>query len=99
MAKDILIKPLISEKFTKLTEKYPNKYGFVVHADANKIEIKNAIEGMYGVTVEKVNTSILPRKQRSRFTRSGILKGRTKLVKRAIVTLHEEDAIDFFESI
>ena len=95
---DILIKPLISEKAMFQMENL-GKYSFVVNPKANKIQIRNAVEDMYGVTVESVNTSILPRKTRSRFTRSGVLKGKTKLTKKAVVSLVEGDTIDFFESV
>ena len=95
---DILIKPLISEKAMFQMENL-EKYSFVVNPKANKIQIKNAVEDMYGVTVEAVNTSILPRKTRSRFTRAGVLKGKTKLVKKAIISLAEGDKIDFFEAV
>lgn len=96
--KNILVKPLVTEKTTKLMERL-HQYAFVVNLDANKIEIKDAVEEMYGVTVERVNTSIRPRKQRTRFTKSGVISGKTKLIKKAIVTLAEGESIDFYENV
>ncbi len=96
--RNILIRPIISEKMDRQVEKL-GKYGFFVDVKANKIQIKNAIEDMYGVTVESVNTIIMPRKNKFRYTRSGILRGKTKLVKKAIVTLEEGDQINFYESV
>lgn len=52
----IIIKPIVTEKQTAITEKFPNRYGFRVSPDANKLEIKKAVEVMYGVNVESVNT-------------------------------------------
>ncbi len=98
MSKNILVKPILTEKMTKMGEKL-NKFGFVVDRNANKIQIRNAVEEMYGVTVESVNTYIMPGKNRRRFTRSGVLSGRTKVVKKAIVSLAEGETIDFFEDV
>lgn len=75
------------------------KYSFVVNSDANKIEVKNAVEGMYGVTVEAVNTMVMPAKIKNRMTRSGVLKGRVSGYKKAIVTLADGEEIDFFGDI
>lgn len=75
------------------------KYSFVVNSDANKIEVKNAVEGMYGVTVESVNTMVMPAKIKNRMTRSGVLKGRVSGYKKAIVTLADGEEIDFFGDI
>ena len=95
---NILIKPIISEKMTRQVEQL-GKYGFLVNVKANKIQIKNAIEDMYGVTVQSVNTIIMPRKNKFRYTKSGILRGKTKLVKKAIITLEAGEVINFFESV
>lgn len=97
MAKRVLIKPLLSEKFTKIHEKQ-GKYQFMVDKDANKIEIAKAVGNMYGVTVSAVNTIVEPRKQKNRSTKKGMVEGRTRLVKKAIVTLKQGEVIDFFES-
>jgi large subunit ribosomal protein L23 len=95
----IIIKPVITEKQTAITEKMPNRYGFRVSPDANKLEIKKAIEKMYGVTVADVNTMNYSGKQKSRYTRSGIIRGRQASFKKAIVTLKAGDIIDFFSNI
>ena len=83
---------------TGLGEKF-NRYGFKVQKDANKIEIKNAIEALYNVTVTDVNTMIAAPKKKSRFTKSGAITGKTSAYKKAIVTLKEGEAIDFYSNI
>ncbi|HKL38151.1 MAG TPA: 50S ribosomal protein L23 [Bacteroidales bacterium] len=97
-ANDILIKPIITEKMTEAGEDL-NQYGFVVHMKANKIQIRKAVEEMYGVTVEKVNTLRYRGKARSRYTRAGIIKGNENSFKKAVVTLTEGDSIDFYSNI
>ena len=93
-----IIKPLVTEKMTKITEKQ-NKFGFIVRPDANKVEIKKEVEALYNVTVTAVNTCVYAGKNKSRYTRSGLLKGRTNAFKKAIVTLKEGDVIDFYSNI
>ena len=96
MAKNILIKPIISEKSEILSADH-RKYSFVVNKAANKIEIRKAVQEMFpDVNIESVNTINMPAKQKTRNTRSGILKGRISSYKKAIVTLAEGDEIDFF---
>lgn len=95
MAKQILVKPLVTEKTDILTEKL-SQYVFVVNKKANKVEIGKAINKMYGVNVRRVNTMIMPAKAKSRSTRSGILKGSVSGYKKAIVTLADGEEIDFF---
>ncbi|MEF8983109.1 MAG: 50S ribosomal protein L23 [Bacteroidales bacterium] len=95
---DILIKPLITEKMTEQGDDF-NKYGFIVDKKANKIQIRNAVEEMYGVTVDSVNTMRYRGKQRSRYTRAGIIRGKENSFKKAIVTLVEGDTIDFYSNI
>ena len=95
---DILLKPIVTEKMNTLGEDL-NRYGFVVHKDANKIQIKQAVEKMYGVSVESVNTMRYGGKQKSRYTKSGIITGNTKSYKKAIITLAEGETIDFFSNI
>jgi len=94
----ILIKPLITEKMTADQERN-NAYGFVVALGANKIEIKKAIESEYGVTVTSVRTVRVDGKARQRFTKTGMVKGRTNLYKKAIVSIGEGEMIDFYENI
>lgn len=94
----IIVKPIVTEKMTKLSEKL-NRYAFRVQKDANKIEIKQAVEAMYQVTVTDVNTLIVASKQKSRSTKSGIIKGSTSAYKKAIVTVKEGEQIDFYSNI
>ena len=94
----ILVKPLITEKMTADTEKN-NAYGFVVADGANKGEIKKAVEKEYGVTVTSVRTLRVDGKRRQRYTKTGIIKGRTVGYKKAIVSLAEGEMIDFYENI
>ena len=93
-----IIKPLVTEKMTNITEKQ-NKFGFIVRPDANKIELKKEIEALYNVTVVAINTCVYAGKNKSRYTRSGLLKGRTNAFKKAIVTLKDGDTIDFYSNI
>ena len=95
---DILLKPIVTEKMTALSEKL-NQYGFVVEKRANKIQIKQAVEEMYGVTVKSVNTMVYAGKSKSRFTKTGVIAGRTKSTKRAFVTLADGETIDFYSNI
>lgn len=95
----IIIKPIVTEKQTAITDKFPNRYGFRVSPDANKLEIKKAVEEMYGVTVESVNTMNYAGKKKSRYTKSGIINGKTSAFKKAIVMLKEGETIDFFSNI
>jgi large subunit ribosomal protein L23 len=95
----IIIKPVITEKQTAVTEKIPHRYGFRVSPDANKLEIKKAIEDMYSVTVEDVNTMNYSGKRKSRYTKSGVISGKQTAFKKAIVTLKNGETIDFFSNI
>jgi len=95
---NILIEPIITEKMTDKSEKL-NQFRFIVQKDANKIEIKKAVEKLYSVTVESVNTMVYGGKRRDRFTKRGLIKGRTKSFKKALVTLADGDTIDFYSNI
>lgn len=95
---NILLKPIVTEKMTAQGEDM-NRVGFIVAKHANKIQIKKAVEEMYGVSVVAVNTMIYAGKNKSRYTRTGIISGRTKSFKKAIVTLAEGDTIDFYSNI
>ena len=95
---NILIKPVITEKMTDESEKY-NRFGFIVDRRANKLEIKDAVEKMYGVSVEKVRTMVYLGKSKSRNTKGGVISGRTNSYKKAIVDLAEGDSIDFYSNI
>lgn len=94
----ILIKPIITEKITSQSEKL-NRYGFVVSRESNKLEIKAAIEKMYGVKVASVNTQQYIGKVKSRNTTRGVAIGRINRGKKAIVTLKQGEVIDFYASI
>jgi len=95
---DVLIKPLLSEKANKLSEK-ANRYTFIVDRKANKLEIKKAVEQFYGVQVKDVNTSVMPSKVKSRYTKSGFLVGRKPAKKKAVVTVAEGETIDLYGAI
>ena len=95
---EVLKKPLITEKMTWLGEE-KNQFGFIVDRNANKIQVKNAVEKMYGVTVVSVNTMTTVGKAKTRYTKTGIFRGQTRPYKKAIVTLAENDTIDFFSNI
>lgn len=94
----IIVKPIVSEKMTSLSEKL-GTYAFQVASEANKIEIKQAVEKLYNVNVVSVNTMVNNGKIKTRNTRAGILHGRVKRYKKAIVTLKKGETIDFFSSI
>ena len=94
----IIIKPIVTEKMTSISEKY-NRFGFRVSPDANKSQIKKAVEEMYNVTVLSVNTMNYKGKNKSRYTKSGLIEGKTASYKKALVTLKEGDTIDFFSNI
>ena len=98
MTKKILIKPIISEKSENLSEN-SGKYSFVVDKAANKIEIKTAIEKMYGVNVESVNTMVMPGKDRVRYTKRGVQRGRVSSFKKAIITVSDGEQIDLYGDI
>lgn len=95
---DFQIKPIVTEKATSLTEKL-NKYTFRVSTDANKYQIKSLVEQLYGVKVVSVNTMIVRGKNKSRYTKSGLLRGKTSAYKKAIVTVAEGETIDFYSNI
>jgi large subunit ribosomal protein L23 len=94
---EILKKPLVTEKISKQNES--GKYGFVVDKRANKVQIREAIERMYGVTVEKVRTMHYQGKYKSRYTKTKVINGRKPSFKKAIVQVAEGDIIDFYSGI
>jgi len=95
---EILKKPILTEKASLLTEKL-NRYAFKVDHRANKLQIKSAIEQMYGVSIEAVNTIVVSGKAKSRYTKAGFVSGRTPKYKKAIVTLKNGETIDFYSNI
>lgn len=93
-----IVKPLVTEKVTDLTEKH-NVFCFVVRPEANKIQIQNEVEALYNVKVVSVNTVNYAGKNKSRYTKAGLLRGKTNAFKKAYVTLKEGESIDFFSNI
>ena len=93
-----IIKPLVTEKMTAITEKQ-NKFGFIVRPEANKIEIAKEVEALYNVTVVAVNTCNYAGKRKARYTRAGLIRGQKNAFKKAIVTLKEGETIDFYSNI
>ena len=94
----ILIKPIITEKATNDSELF-NRYAFVVNKKANKLEIKNAVEKSYGVTIENVRTMNYPVQRNTKYTKSGIVQAMKGGYKKAIVQLAEGESIDFYSNI
>jgi large subunit ribosomal protein L23 len=95
---EVLIKPILTEKANGQQEKL-RRYAFKVAKKANKLEIKKAVESFYGVTVTAVNTAVSPAKDKSRYTKAGIISGRKPSYKKAFVTVAEGETIDLFSSI
>ena len=94
----IIKKPVITEKMTAISEKL-NRYAFIVDVRANKLQIKQAVQELYGVQVASVNTMRYDGKLKSRYTKAGIIEGRRDAFKKAIVTLAKGETIDFFSNI
>jgi large subunit ribosomal protein L23 len=95
---DVLIKPILSEKANAQQEKL-RRYAFRVAKEANKLEIKKAVETFYGVTVTDVNTAVVPGKNKTRYTKAGFIKGRKPSFKKAMVTVAEGETIDMYANI
>jgi len=94
----VLIKPIITEKMTADSELY-NRYVFIVNPKANKLQIKEAVEATYGVTVDKVRTMNYGPSRKTRYTRTGVQHGKTNAYKKAIVDVAEGDIIDFYSNL
>ena len=94
-----IVKPLVTEKMTAITEKQNNVFGFIVRPEANKLQIKAEIEARYNVNVISVRTMTYAGKNKSRYTRSGLIQGRTNAYKKALVALSEGETIDFYSNI
>ena len=94
----VLIKPIITEKMTADSELY-NRYGFLVDPKSNKIQIKEAVEATYGVSVKKVRTMNYGPSRKMRYTKTGIQHGKTNAIKKAIVDVAEGDIIDFYSNL
>ncbi len=95
---EFMIKPIVTEKATKLTDKL-NRYTFRVSPEANKYQIKDMVEKLYGVKVVSVNTAVVRAKNKSRYTKSGLLRGKTSAYKKAFITIGEGQTIDFYSNI
>lgn len=95
---DILLRPIVTEKMTKQGETL-NRYGFIVDRRADKPAIKKAVEKMYGVNVIAVNTMRYSGKRKTRYTKSGMVTGKTNAYKKAIITLAQGEVIDFYSNI
>ena len=95
---EIQITPIVTEKATALTDKL-NRYTFRVSPEANKYQIKDLVEKLYGVHVVKVNTMIVRGKNKSRYTRTGSINGSTYDYKKAIISVAEGEHIDFYSNI
>ena len=94
----IIIKPIITEKITKDGEVF-NRFGFIVDKKANKIQIKNAVEAAYGISVVEVNTMNYRADRSTKYTKSGIINGKTNAYKKAIVQVQAGETIDFYNNI
>tara|TARA_R110002167_G_scaffold94258_1_gene251742 strand:+ start:455 stop:745 length:291 start_codon:yes stop_codon:yes gene_type:complete len=94
----VLIKPIITEKMTAQGELY-NRYGFIVDTGANKLQIKDAVEAAYGVSVKKVRTMNYGPSRKTRFTKTGVQHGKSNAIKKAIVDVAEGDIIDFYSNL
>jgi large subunit ribosomal protein L23 len=94
----IIIKPIVTEKITKDGELF-NRFGFVVDKKANKVQIKKAVEAAYGVTVVEVNTMNVRPDRSTKYTKSGMITGKTNAYKKAIVQVQEGETIDFYNNI
>ena len=92
--KEIIKKPVVSEKSSEMNEK--GKYTFIVDKDCNKIEIAKAVEKMYGVTVQDVNTIRYSGKVKSKYMKSRVVSGRRPAFKKAIITVKKGDMIDIY---
>lgn len=95
---EILKKPIITEKMTAKSEDL-NQYGFIVHKDATKEQIRKAVEELYQVKVDSVNTMRYGGRLQMRYTKAGVVSGRKPAFKKAIVTLHDGETIDFYSNI
>lgn len=95
---EVLIKPILTEKANAQQEKL-RRYAFKVNRRANKLEVKKAIESFYGVTVVDVNTTVIPGKSKTRFTKAGYISGQKPAFKKAFVTVAEGESIDLYAAV
>ena len=95
---NILFKPIITEKASKISERL-NQYTFLVNKRSNKIQIKKAVEDIYDVKVDSVSTINYGSERKKRYTKNGIQNGKSNSIKKAIVKLAEGDKIDFYDNL
>ncbi|NNV56730.1 50S ribosomal protein L23 [Limnovirga soli] len=95
---EVLIKPILTEKANAQQDKL-RRFTFKVHRRANKLEIKDAVEKFYGVSVTEVNTVVVPGKNKTKFTKAGFIKGVKPSYKKAYVTVAEGETIDLYANI
>lgn len=95
---EFILEPVVTEKANRLSEE-GNRYTFRVSPDADKYQIKKEVKKLYGVNVKAVNTMIVRGKNKKRYTKTAIVRGRTAAWKKAIVTLSQGDSIDFYSNI
>tara|TARA_B100000963_G_scaffold331722_2_gene322693 strand:- start:185 stop:475 length:291 start_codon:yes stop_codon:yes gene_type:complete len=94
----VIFEPIITEKATNDSE-LRNRYTFVVNREANKIQIKDAVEQKYNVTVEKIRTQIYGSERKTKFTKRGVQRTKTNIKKKAIVDIQDGDSIDFYNNL
>ena len=95
---EVLVRPILTEKANSQQDKL-RRYAFRVNRKANKLEIKKAVEDFYGVTVVDVNTSVVPGKNKTRFTKAGYVQGRKPAYKKAMITVAVGESIDLYAAI
>jgi len=98
MMKQILVKPLITEKTSAATDRN-NQFSFIVNKNANKIEIRKAVESEYKVSVTAVRTVNMDGKAKTKYTKTGLVSGRTPSYKKAVISLAAGETIDFYENL
>ena len=94
----VIFEPIITEKATNDSE-LRNRYSFVVSREANKIQIKNAVQEKYNVTVQKVRTQIYGSERKTKFTKRGVQTTKTNIKKKAIVDIQDGESIDFYNNL
>ena len=94
----VIFEPIITEKATNDSE-LRNRYSFVVSREANKIQIKNAVQEKYNVNVQKVRTQIYGSERKTKFTMRGVQRTKTNIKKKAIVDIQDGESIDFYNNL
>ena len=94
----VIFEPIITEKASNDSE-LKNRYSFVVSREANKIQIKNAVQEKYNVTVQKVRTQIYGSERKTKYTKRGVQRTKTNIKKKAIVDIQDGESIDFYNNL